>query len=159
MKVVSNTSPICHAVWIGEEAILPVLFGRVFIPEAVASELAHQGAPPAVRSWISDPPDWLDIQKVGLEIAAPALGRLHRGEREALILAQQIDADLVLLDERQARRAAETLGLRVMGLLGVLDEAARRGHLDFSSALDRQVATDFYLSAQLLASFRELHKP
>lgn len=158
MKVVSNTSPICHAVWIGEEAILPALFGKVVIPEAVASELAHPEAPPVVRSWISDPPDWLDIQKVGLKKAAPALDRLHRGEREALLLAQQLDADLVLLDERPARRAAETLGLRVMGLLGILDEAAHRGHLDFSSALDRLVATDFYLSAQLLASFRELHR-
>lgn len=159
MKVVSNTSPLCHAVWIGEEAILPALFGRIIIPGAVAEELAHEGAPPPVRSWISEPPGWLEVHTVAVEATPPILDRLHRGEREALLLAQQLNADLVLLDERDARRAAEALGLRVMGLLGVFDEAAHRGQLDFSTALDRLVETDFYLSAKLIETFRGLHEP
>lgn len=159
MKVVSDTSPICHAVWIGEDEVLPRLFGSITIPTGVAEELAHSGAPNPVRSWIAEPPEWLEVQAVTpTGASSSALGRLHRGEREALILAQQLDADLVLMDERPARRAAESLGLRVMGLLGILDEAARRGWLDFSSALDRLVETDFYLSPKLVEAFRNLHE-
>ena len=158
MKVVSDTSPLCHAVWIGEAAILPALFGRIVIPIGVAEELADEGAPGVVRSWIAQPPDWLEVRAVAVGKTLPALNRLHRGEREALILARQLDADLVLVDELAARRAAERLGLRVMGLLGVLDEAARRRRLDFSSALDRLVATDFYLSPQLIEAFRRMHE-
>jgi len=140
VRVVSDTSPLCHAVWIGEDAILPALFRRIIIPTGVAEELAAQGAPEVVRAWIARPPEWLEIQEV-VGKAPAALDRLHRGEREALLLARQLEADLVLLDERAARRAAEGLGLRVMGLLGVLDEAAREGWVDFSSALDRLIAT------------------
>lgn len=83
---------------------------------------------------------------------------LHRGEQEALYLAHRSGADLVLLDERAGRRAAEALGLKVMGLLGVLDQAARRGLLGFASALDRLVATDFYLTAELVETFRRRHE-
>lgn len=155
MRVVS----LCHAVWIGEEAVLPALFGRIIIPTGVAEELAHEGAPPPVRAWMAEPPEWLDVRSIAVEApSSSALARLHRGEREALMLARQLDADLVLLDERAARRTAEALGLRVMGLLGILDEAARRGWLDFSATLDRLVKTDFYLSSQLIESFRRLHE-
>lgn len=159
MKVVSDTSPLCHAVWIGEQQILPRLFGKIAVPLGVAEELAHPGSPAVVRSWIAQPPDWLEVQEATAERGAPsALARLHRGEREALILAQGLKADLVLVDERPARLVAEALGLPVMGLLGVLDEAARRGWLDFSSALDHLLETDFYLSPKLVEAFRRLHE-
>jgi predicted nucleic acid-binding protein len=158
VRVVSNTSPLCHAVWIGEADILPALFGRVIIPGRVAEELASEGAPQSVRSWIAQPPGWLEVQKVELEDTPPLPARLHRGELEALFLGRKLNADLVLLDERAARRAAEALGLKVMGLLGILDQAARRGWLNFSSALERLVATDFYLAPQLVETFLRRHE-
>ncbi|MGH7340415.1 MAG: DUF3368 domain-containing protein [Candidatus Rokuibacteriota bacterium] len=158
MKVVSDTSPLCHAIWIGEAEILPALFGTVVIPTGVAAELASGGAPQPVRSWITEPPGWLEIRTVHVEETPPALARLHRGEREALLLARQSNARLVLLDERAARRAAEALGLKVMGLLGVLDQAARRGWLDFADALDRLVATGFYLTPDLIETLLKRHQ-
>jgi predicted nucleic acid-binding protein len=51
--VVSNTSPLRHAVWIGEVEVLPALFGRIVIAARVAGELASRGAPEAVRSRIA----------------------------------------------------------------------------------------------------------
>ncbi len=53
--------------------------------------------------------------------------RLGDGERGAILLAKGLAADLVLLDERKARRIAEDAGLPIIGCLGVLESAVRRG--------------------------------
>ncbi len=60
---------------------------------------------------------------------------LGQGEAEAIVLAQECRADLILLDEKLGRAAAEHLGLRVTGLIGVLIEAKRRGFVDDAAAL------------------------
>lgn len=158
MRVVSNTSPLCHAILLGETRLFPALFGEIAIPAGVAEELASEGAPQPVRDWIARPPGWLQVHAVAAAESAPGLESLHRGEREALVLALRSGASFVLLDERAARRAAEALGLRVMGLVGVLDLAARRGWLDFPSALDRLVATGFYLTPRLVEALVERHR-
>ncbi len=78
---------------------------------------------------------------------------LDRGEAEGIALALELGADLVLLDEREGRRAAQRLGLRVLGVVGVLLEAKAQGELErVRPALDglRQVA-GFYLSDALYA--------
>jgi uncharacterized protein len=61
---------------------------------------------------------------------AVASARLDLGETQALALALELRADVVLLDERLGRRVAHALGLRVTGLLGALILAKRRGHID-----------------------------
>ena len=55
------------------------------------------------------------------------MNRLHAGERDAIALAQNLEADLVILDEKAARKVAKERGLQVTGLVGILDEAATRG--------------------------------
>jgi len=61
--------------------------------------------------------------------------KLDPGEAEALALACKVDASLILMDERLGRRAAAKLGLPVTGTLGAIVEAARRGLVDFETAL------------------------
>jgi predicted nucleic acid-binding protein len=56
--VVADTSPICYLVLIGEVEILPALFEKIVVPTAVRDELAHAGAPEAVRNWMRAPPRW-----------------------------------------------------------------------------------------------------
>ena len=75
---------------------------------------------------------------------------LGAGELEALALAEELHADLVLIDEDKGRQIARSLGLRVTGTLGVLDIAAERRLIDLPIALTQLQATDFYVSQGLI---------
>jgi predicted nucleic acid-binding protein len=149
MRVVADTSPICYLLLIGSSELLPSLFQRIFIPEAVARELAHADAAPVLRHWIASPPAWLQIRAVPENLSSPQ-DRLHPGEREALALAELIAADLILLDERKARQVAVERGLSVTGLLGILLHAAERGLLSLPEALSRLQATNFRADPNLI---------
>ncbi|MEO1133070.1 MAG: DUF3368 domain-containing protein, partial [Cyanobacteria bacterium J06639_1] len=129
MIVVSNTTPIHCLLQIGEIELLRELFQTIVIPNAVVKELSDPLAPDAVREWISAPPDWVRVLAVE-ESYLPENVRLDPGESEAIVLAFQLQADLVLLDETKARRVAKQEGLSVSGTLGVLDRAALMGCVD-----------------------------
>jgi predicted nucleic acid-binding protein len=122
----------------------------VIIPPAVAAELADPRAPAALRDWWQEPPPWIRIADPGPESPPEELRSLHRGEREAILLAQRIDADTVLIDEKDARRAASALGLSVMGLIGILASAAAQGRVDLVQVVERLRRTNFRVSAELL---------
>jgi len=106
-------------------------------------------APVEVRDWIETPPHWLVVETV-LPQSDALLSRLHAGEREALLLAKVLNADLVLLDEKEARKAAAARGLRVTGLLGILAGAASQEMVDLPSAVDRLRRTTFRASPAML---------
>jgi len=149
MTVVADTSPICYLTLIGCLDVLPALFGRVEIPAAVASELGSADAPPPVSQLMARTPDWLSVHTVASSADAN-LSRLHPGEREAILLAERLGADLVVLDEKAARRVAAARGLRVTGTLGILKEAAERGLVDLPAAVERLRRTNFRASPRLL---------
>jgi uncharacterized protein len=76
--------------------------------------------------------------------------RLGDGEREAIVLAIEIGADAVLIDERAGRQVAEQAGLKVIGPLGLLVEAKRAGHVTtIRGELDKLLETSFFLGPQL----------
>jgi predicted nucleic acid-binding protein len=149
MTVVSDTSPVCYLTLIGYLDVLPALFGRVEVPEAVASELSAADAPPQVSQLMAHTPAWLAVHRVAPEPDAE-LSRLHAGEREAVLLAERLNADLIVLDERIARRIAAHRGLRVTGTLGILKAAAERGMVDLPVAVERLKRTNFRASPRLL---------
>ena len=149
MLVIADTSPLHYLVLIEHAAILPTLFGHVLVPRAVAEELQRPRTPAAVRAWMESPPAWLAIRSPREPIVSTAL-RLGAGEREALSLAQELHADLVLLDDLEARVEAERCGLAVMGTLRVLEFAAERSLLDFPAAIAQLAATSFHLPSQLV---------
>ena len=158
MTVVSNTSPIGYLVLIGSIEILPRLFGKVVIPSAVWSELLDVSSPEALRNWMAEPPEWLDIEVAPSAEIDAELARLHAGEREAIRLAKERNAELILLDEKAARRVARERGLRVAGLLGVLDEAGRRGWLDVHVAIEALKQTTFRAAPSLLDWLSDRHR-
>src|SRR4051794_7483469 len=119
MRAVSNTSPLNYLVLIRETRVLTDLFGRIHIPETVRHEMLAQEAPDAVRQFASALPAWIEVHAVEGELESPA--PLHRGEVEAILLARQLRADALLMDELDGRAAARKVGLTVIGTLGVLD--------------------------------------
>jgi predicted nucleic acid-binding protein len=88
--------------------------------------------------------------KASLGSATSGKEKLQAGERDAILLAESIAADMVLLDENAARRVAADRGLRIAGTLGVLGEAAARGLVDLAAAMDRLTGTSFRYSPALL---------
>ena len=156
MKAVSDTSPISYLLMIGEAEILPILYQRLLIPEAVATELKNPDAPPVVRGWMAMPPAWLEIHPVTPRIPRD-LRHLHAGEREAILLAEDLLADQVILDDWEAREAAVKRGLAVTGLVGILDQAARRSLIDLVSVVQRLRKTSFHVAPSLLKDLLERH--
>ena len=151
MIVVADTSVICYSVLIGRVDLLPQLFGRIHIPTAVREELIAPEAPVEVHDWMATLPNWLVVE-TSVPQSDALLSRLHAGEREALLLAKGLNADLVLLDEKAARKAAAARGLRVTGLLGVLADAASQGMTDLPAAVDDLRRTTFRASPSMLRS-------
>lgn len=150
MIAVTDTSPLCYLVLIGEIDLLPALFSEVLVPPGVAAELADSRAPAAVKEWWKQPPGWIRLDDPGDAPPPEEVRRLHRGEREAILLAQRGGADMVLLDEKAARGAAKALGLPVMGLLGVLAAASAQGRVDVVQAVERLRHTNFRVAPALL---------
>jgi len=129
MHVVVNTSPLLNLAVIEQADLLHKLFGTVTAPEVVRSEieaLSHRN------------PRFSSVNVVSIATFVPVQDRarvallslhLDPGEAEAIALAVETNADLLLLDERLATRTAQCLGLRTLGLLGVLLLAKRKRYL------------------------------
>jgi predicted nucleic acid-binding protein len=79
MVAVSNTSPLNYLVQIDCVHILPTLFAHVSVSGAVLDELQHQTAPPAVRAFASNPPEWISVRRAPAAIH-PSLAGLHPGD-------------------------------------------------------------------------------
>lgn len=113
--VIADTSPINYLLLIGHIDILPALFERVILPAAVRDELSHPKAPSLVRNWIAAPPPWVDVRPVP-DGHDPALEALDAGEEAAILLAIDLRADLVLMDDEEGVVAAHMKGLEVTGI-------------------------------------------
>ncbi len=155
--VVVDSGPLRYLVLIGEIDILPKLMGHVLIPPEVRAELDRPQTPASVRAWVAAPQSWLAVRP-GPDGTDPALAELDPGERAAIALALAIGAGTVLMDDRAGVRAALAKGLAVLGTIGVLDRAARRGLVDLEAAFTRLRATNFRYPAAILDTLLEEHR-
>lgn len=151
--VVADTSPLNYLIQINCEHVLVALYERVFVPAAVVQELDHPRAVAAVRAWLTRVPPWLIVREVA-SAPDPVLAMLDPGERQAIQLAKEEHADLLLMDEKLGVRIAREQGLAVTGTLGVLLQAARRGLVDMDTALTNLQATDFRCSRDVIEAVR-----
>ena len=129
MSVVSNASPLISTARIGKLDLLHQLYGEVFIPEAVWHEVVVKGAGEPGADEVKAA-TWIKIQSVTNTTLVHALRQeLDAGEAEAIVLTMEMQAELLLMDERVGREVARHLGLRYTGLIGVLVEAKHKGVL------------------------------
>jgi predicted nucleic acid-binding protein len=161
MIVVADTSPLNYLILLGKAQVLPELYGHIVVPIAVITELRHSEAPDLVHSWAINPPAWLEIVRPR-KIDSTLVPELGAGEREAISVALELGADLLLIDERIGRQAAEARSLQVAGTLAVLLRAGVLGLLDFPVALKELRSLGFRISREIegkmLASYeRQLH--
>lgn len=131
MPVVSNTSPLLNLAIIGELRLLREQFGDILIPPAVLDELQLDTDLPGTQTLReARSVGWIQVEAVSNEPFVRTLEHeLDRGESEAIVLAIETGATHLLLDEREGRRVARSLGLNATGILGILLRARRQGHL------------------------------
>jgi len=156
--VVADTGPLHYLVLIGHINVIPALFETVFVPSEVREELSHAEAPPEARSWIASPPAWVTVVPVPYITTDPILLRLDRGERAAIVLADSLKVDAILMDDRAGVAAARARGFAVLGTLGILDAAARLGKIDLAPALDRLRDTTFRRKGELFEALLKKHR-
>jgi Predicted nucleic acid-binding protein, contains PIN domain len=155
MIVVADASPLNYLIQIDCHPLLRDLFGRVFVPGAVIGELRHAAAPAAVHSWLLHLPSWVEVHTVS-GLPDESLTLLDPGEREAIQLALELQAALLLIDERRGRTEAKRRGIATTGTLGVLLDAGRHGLVNAELAFQRLVEeTSFRASPALQEVFLE----
>ncbi len=148
LVVVADTSPLRYLVEIGQIAVLPQLFEKIFVPSVVYDELSHPSAPLSVRAWANSRPGWVEVFPEAPS-DDPALQALDAGERSALALGTSLGADLILIDDRKGAAAAMRKGFEITGTLGLLTRAAQRGLLDLADALAQLKRTNFRYRQEL----------
>ncbi|MCC6360469.1 MAG: DUF3368 domain-containing protein [Phycisphaerales bacterium] len=129
MIVISDASPLTNLATIGKIDLLRALFERVLIPPGVAAEL-RAGDAEGIHVDLIALADWVEVRAVFDRESVDALmTELDLGEAEAIVLAEEAEADLLLMDERIGRAVAAGRGIRTIGLLGALVTAKRKGVL------------------------------
>lgn len=157
MIVVSDASPLISLTAVRHLGLLPLLYGEVLVPPAVYHEVVSS-PPDAVGASEVGAARWIQVREVEDRPLVEALSvNLDAGEAEAIALAVETGADLLLVDERRARAIARRLGQRVIGVLGVVLEAKVKGLLpEVRPVLEELSASaGFRISATLYARVLE----
>jgi len=157
VTIVSNTSPLTNLAAIDRLNLLHQLYGEISIPEEVFKELIAISSPEAKTEfplhkdrWKALP--WLKIQNAtNQHLVNSLLIELDKGEAEAITLAIELEAEFALIDERRGRKAASRLGVKTVGLLGVLIEAKYRNLIPAVRPLlqDLEVRAGFWVGQEL----------
>jgi predicted nucleic acid-binding protein len=142
VPVISNSSPLIALTQIGRLDLLRQLHARICIPPAVARE---------VEPTVAKLPGWVLVQEVAHPLQpGTASGSIGPGEREVISLGLELGAALLILDEQPARCLATSLGLRVIGTVGLLMAGKERGFLTkIRPELDRLLAVRFFMDQDL----------
>ena len=129
MIIVSDTSPISNLFIINQLHLLHTIYGRIIIPDAVYMELMALEQSNFDLSEIQNA-SWIEQKNVtDISQLKKYENLIDQGESEAIVLAKELHADLLLIDETRGREVAAKEGIRTIGLLGVLIEAKKLKHI------------------------------
>jgi predicted nucleic acid-binding protein len=159
MIVVSNATPLISLSLINQLGLLKALYGQVYIPPAVCEEVVTKGKGRPGAQEVAQA-DWIvvrEVPEVARGTVQPRPAALHAGEVETMELALWLQAELVILDERLARKIAKTQGLNIVGTVGILKHARDRGLLaDLKGALDELRRNGIRISDKLYREVLDL---
>ena len=154
LMIISNTSPLIKLAAVEHLDLLAVLYGTVVIPAQVHDE--YRAGMSTGDPDLGDLP-WLVVEDVTISADLLAIPSLGAGEAAVITLAQARAAQLVILDDHAARRAAQMRNLTVTGTYGVLITAKQLGHIAaLRPILDRMIAQGRRISASLRADLLRL---
>lgn len=142
-RFVCNASPLIGFERLGRLDLLQSLTGHLLIPPAVEREVF------GARTL----PDWIEVRPLSSASSSALLAsRLGDGESEAIALARELGNCILLLDDLAARRAAQSLQIRVSGTVGLMVQARQRGMVtSIRPLLDELLSYDFRISPRLYA--------
>jgi len=167
-RVVSNASPMIYAAKIGFLKSLGKLYGKILIPPAVYDEVVEKGVEKkaadalvlekAVKEGQLQVVELNERSKAEIKVLTKMMG-ISAGEAEAIVLARQEEADMLLIDERSGTLTARVWGLKTVGLLGVIIEAMYKGIITFEELktyYNRLIKAEFRLKYRDYAKAMEL---
>ncbi len=156
-KVISNTTPILSLLKINKLNILKELYGEIIVPNAVFLEIEEGKNKPYYTDLKSI--SWINILSIQDSKSLDRFEDLDAGEAEVIILANEINADLIIIDEILGRKHANILGLRLTGTLGILLKAKEEGHINsLKYLLDKLQEKGTWLNPKLIKSVLKLAK-
>ena len=148
--VISNTSPLVGLWILNLFPLLQELYTEVLIPEEVRDEFLATETVTREAALKSAP--WIRTVRLRNPENVATHGEVDLGEAAVFVLAEERDACLIILDDRDARRYAERLGLPVTGTVGILLEAKERGFIDaVKPLLDVLLENEVRLSQSLIS--------
>ena len=119
MIVISDTSCIGYLIIIDKIFLLRDNFSKIFVPQIVHKEILQLSEKYDLSKYLHS--DWISINSItNTNLYNELLKKVDEGESEAIVLSQEIHADLLLIDERKGTEIARSFGIRTIGLLGVL---------------------------------------
>ena len=151
MPTVSNSSPIIHLTKIGLLGLLEDLFRQIVVPEKVFEECTHSDRHQDEAALIKNA-EWIVVESISNTRVFNLLhSDVDAGEAEALVLALESNAELILLDDQEARFKARRMGLPITGTVGVLLLAKKKGLIEsFSESIHQLQSKGFWISPTLL---------
>jgi predicted nucleic acid-binding protein len=153
LKVVSNSTPLIALSKVNRLYIIKELFGSIIIPDAVFIEVATDKKGRAGKDEVSIA-KWIRTMKVSNPLAVGFLSvSLDPGEAEAITLSKEIKANLLLIDDKDGRKAAKSVDIPITGTVGLLLRYYKGKKEDFKLALDELIAKGFRLSEQEYEKF------
>jgi predicted nucleic acid-binding protein len=148
LKIVSNTTPIISLLKLNRLELLKKFYKQIQIPTAVYSEIEAGKA----KRYYKDLSriDWINIIEIQDKQAVKYFLDLDTGEAEAIVLATEINADLIILDEKLGRFHAKHADLKVTGTIGILIRAKSEGLIEeLKPLLDELTDKEVWISEKL----------
>ena len=130
MMIVSNTTPLIGLASIGQFDLLRQLFDEIYIAQAVYDEAVVAGREAGGAKREVSAATWIKRIEVKDRLAVEVLlDEIDLGEAETIVLARELGADWVLMDEKRGRRKLTEMGLPKIGTVGILLKAKQVGLL------------------------------
>ena len=150
-KVIVNTTPLIALCHVGQLELLKKIYGQIMIPQAVYRELSEKKES-ICKKQVDNAFGWIHVEKIENQMAKSMFKtQLHDGEVEVMILAKEKNADIVIIDDANAKKHAKYLKLPVTGTLGVLIKAKRQGYIsELKPIIQELIDKNIYISEKVM---------